>query len=72
MKRLFGGILLGVGLLIMTCSGLCSLSVGLGFALHAPAMLLVVLIVGGLPFLLGYGAFRWGRSLLRQADEERF
>lgn len=73
MSQLFGGLLLGVGILIMTCSGLCSLIVvvmGIGVAFSEPSALLLPLMVGGIPFAIGFGMFRWGRSLLRQADRE--
>lgn len=70
MSQLFGGLLLGVGILIMTCSGLCSLVVvvmGFGAVFQEPSILLLPLLVGGIPFAIGFGMFRWGRSLLRQA-----
>ncbi|HVJ01351.1 MAG TPA: hypothetical protein VM662_04160 [Sphingomonas sp.] len=73
MKQLFGGILLAVGLLVMTCSGLCSLAVvamGFGDALREPSLLMLPLLVGGIPFALGFGAFRWGQWLLRKNNLE--
>lgn len=72
MSQLFGGLLLGVGALVMTCSGLCSLLVvvmGAGAVIHEPSALLLPLVVGGIPFAIGFGMFRWGRVLLRQANE---
>lgn len=71
MARLFGGLFLGIGILIMTCSGLCSLVVivlGFSTALHDPSVAILPLLVGGIPFALGFGAFQLGRSLLRRAD----
>jgi hypothetical protein len=71
MSQLFGGLLLGVGILVMTCSGLCSLVVvvmGLSMVFQEPSVLLLPLLVGGIPFTIGFGMFRWGRWLLRQAD----
>lgn len=57
-----------VGLLLMTCSGLCSAVVGInslteggdldGFATLLGAML----VYGGVPFFLGYSLWRAGRS----------
>ncbi|MDP5279360.1 hypothetical protein Q9Q95_10545 [Sphingomonas sp. DG1-23] len=70
MSQLFGGLLLGVGILIMTCSGLCSLAVvamGAGMVFEEPSVLLLPLLVGGIPFAIGFGMFRWGKWLLRQA-----
>jgi len=74
MKRLFGGILLAVGILIMTGSGLCSLvvigmfvseggSAGLG---EGVSMLMLPAIFGGLPFAIGFGLFYVGKVLLRR------
>jgi hypothetical protein len=74
MKQLFGGLLLGTGLLIMTCSGLCSLVVvfmGFGEAMRDPAIIMVPLVAGGIPFVIGLGLFWWGRWLLRQVREEQ-
>lgn len=68
MKRLFGGLLLGIGILIMTCSGLCSLIVIVS-GVRDPTMLPLPLLFGGVPFLMGFGLFRWGRWLLRHADD---
>ena len=67
MKRLFGGILLAVGILIMTGSGLCSLAVifGMPGALNTTALLLP-LIIGGVPFGLGFGLFYVGKNLMRR------
>jgi hypothetical protein len=70
--RLFGGLLLGAGILIMTCSGLCSLVVvvmGIGEAIREPSIIMLPLLVGGIPFAIGFGAFRWGRYLLREPDD---
>jgi len=72
MNQLFGGLLLGVGILVMTCSGLCSLVVvvmGMGMVVQEPSVLLLPLLVGGIPFAIGFGMFRWGRWLLRKADD---
>jgi len=72
MTQFFGGLLLAIGILVMTCSGLCSLVVvvaGFPAVFQEPSIIFVPLIVGGIPFALGYGSFRLGRSLLRHAGE---
>jgi hypothetical protein len=70
MKRLFGGILLAIGILIMTGSGLCSLVVIATFASEGGGeglgMLMLPVIVGGLPFAIGFGLFYAGKVLLRR------
>jgi hypothetical protein len=71
MRRLFGGLLLGAGILLMTCSGLCSLIVlvaGFGEALRDPSIILLPLLVGGIPFATGFGAFALGRKVSRDVD----
>ncbi len=75
MKRLFGGLLLAAGIMIMLLSGLCTLAViGIGASEVArdPTVLVALylpLIVGGVPFALGFGLYKWGRSLLRQSED---
>jgi len=66
MKKLFGGILLAVGILIMTGSGLCSLVVIIGMANGGPQMLPLVAVIGGIPFLIGWGLLYSGLRLLKQ------
>jgi hypothetical protein len=73
MKRFFGGLLIGAGILIMTCSGLCSLIVvvtGLGQAMHNPSLIMLPLIVGGIPFAIGFSVLQWGRWLLQRPDDQ--
>lgn len=73
MTRLFGGLLLAAGILVMTTSGLCSLFVvigGFGMVFQDPTVILLPVIIGGVPFVTGYGLYRWGRSLLRRGDGE--
>jgi len=71
MKQFFGGLLLAVGILIMTGSGLCTVVIiggGLtsGTSLdQALSDLPLVLLIGGVPFALGLGLFFGGRALLR-------
>lgn len=72
MKRLFGGLLLGIGILVMTCSGLCSLYflvAGFSAAIESPALLGFPLVFGGVPFAIGFGLFKWGQSLLKRSSE---
>jgi hypothetical protein len=72
MTRFFGGLLLAVGILMMTCSGLCSLAIiasGFSMAMREPSVLIIPLIVGGIPFTIGFGAFRWGKYLLREPGD---
>lgn len=66
MRKLFGGILLAVGILIMTGSGLCSLVVIIGMTSGGPQMLPLVAVIGGIPFLIGLGLLYWGLSLLKK------
>jgi hypothetical protein len=72
MKQFFGGLLLAVGILIMTGSGLCTLVViGIGLsggmtANDALSALPIPLIVGGVPFIIGVGLFFLGRNLSRE------
>lgn len=77
MKSVFGGILLAVGLIIMTLSGLCSgvfivmmLAEG-SLDSEMLSILLMPLFVGGLPFVIGLGLFVLGRVLLRQGRAEQ-
>lgn len=76
MSKLLGGILQAVGILIAGASGLCSLffivsmipqSGDTGGAL---GLLMLIAMIGGIPFLIGFGLFRWGRSIVRQAERD--
>jgi hypothetical protein len=79
MNKLIGGILLAVGTLIAGVSGICTLVV-VGSSLASPnewtgggasglfGSFMIVLIVGGIPFLLGLGLFLLGRRMLRRDD----
>ncbi|HEU4969438.1 hypothetical protein [Sphingomonas sp.] len=75
MKRLFGGILLAIGILIAGASGLCTL-IFVGSSTGQPndlgPILPLALIFGGLPFLVGIGLIIGGRALLKSArmDDE--
>jgi hypothetical protein len=71
MKQFFGGLLLAIGILIMTGSGLCTVVViGMGLTSmkigEALSALPLPLIVGGVPFAIGLGLFFLGRNLSRE------
>jgi hypothetical protein len=72
MKRLFGGILLAVGVLIAGASGLCSLVVlfsgGLGGG--SLSMVPLVALIGGIPAAIGVGLAFGGRALIRSDRQE--
>lgn len=70
MKELFGGILMGIGIIIAGASGLCSLMVLLGDGFRTLSMLGAVLMFGGPPIALGVGMFYGGRALIRQARSD--
>jgi hypothetical protein len=65
MKKLIGGILLGLGILIGGVSGLCTLFgvIGLG-----PAALLL----GSIPIAIGGFLFWGGRALIRSASADEY
>jgi hypothetical protein len=68
MKMILGGILVAIGILIAGGSGLCSLMVLFssgGFA--DPGMLPLVLLIGGVPFVVGAGIAFGGHVLIRSA-----
>ena len=73
MKKLFGGILIAVGILIAGASGLCSLAILFsgGMGPEAMSMLPMVLMIGGIPFAVGAGIAYGGYALLRSARNER-
>jgi hypothetical protein len=74
MRGVFGGLLMGIGILIAGLSGLCTV-VGVGAMLFDPgsmgnagemvSVLGAVLLFGGVPFLIGLGLFFAGRHLLK-------
>jgi hypothetical protein len=68
MKTVAAGILLAVGILIAGASGLCSLYMMVSSMLAAGETLsdlLLVLLVGGIPFMVGVGLILGGRALIR-------
>lgn len=71
MKRLIGGILTAAGILVGGASGICSLVVLVGTAFSLPdsiGMIPLVGMIGGIPMLIGFGLFKWGRKLVRDGD----
>ncbi|MDE8653049.1 hypothetical protein [Novosphingobium album (ex Liu et al. 2023)] len=77
MRSFFGAALLGCGLLIAALSGLCTLLIAGGSLIDRStadareffSLLPAVLLIGGVPFLIGLGMFFLGRSLIRSADK---
>lgn len=67
--KLLGGILLGIGILIAGLSGLCSLVMVLGEATSSHSnlgeMISIVMMVGGIPFVIGIGLIFLGRRLIK-------
>lgn len=76
MKRFFGGLLLAVGWLVAVTTGLCTGYFFLLFLLptNGPAteslLLLLPLIIGGIPFLIGLALIWIGRRLLREKPND--
>ena len=71
MKKLFGGILIAVGILIAGGCGLCSLAILFGSGeMTGLEMWPAVLMVGGIPMAIGVLIAFGGRALLRRAREE--
>jgi hypothetical protein len=78
--RVFAGrALVTVGALVLGLSGLCTLGFA-GVALFSDLqqansygsfsnMLPFMLVIGGLPMLVGFGLLRWGLSVLRKAPK---
>lgn len=72
MKQMFGGVLIAVGILVAGASGLCSLTILFGNGeMTGLSMLPIVLVIGGLSIALGVLIALVGRSLIRQARQER-
>lgn len=80
MEKVFGGLLMGCGILVAGLSGLCTM-IAAGSAMFdtnssSQEMMSIIpaaLIFGGIPVLVGIGIFFGGRALSRSAkeDEER-
>ncbi|MEO6256823.1 MAG: hypothetical protein ABIO69_08440 [Sphingomicrobium sp.] len=73
MKSVIGGILVAVGILIAGASGLCSLAalIGSGGMGSQWDMVPLIVLVGGIPLVLGGAIAFGGRALIRQARIER-
>ena len=75
MKKLFGSLLLGCGIILGGLSGLCTL-IFAGSALAGSSgeeimsVLPAALLFGGVPIGIGMGMFFGGRALLREAKKE--
>jgi len=71
MMKLFAGILIAIGILLMTGSGLCSLFViiGTGMGPGAGGIIPIALVIGGIPFGVGFGAVAWGRKILKDQKQ---
>jgi hypothetical protein len=68
--KIFGGILLAVGILVAGASGLCSLAVLFGTGEFSGLdMWPAVLGFGGIPFALGLAMVFGGRALIRRAGD---
>ena len=66
--KIFGGILIAIGILIAGASGLCSIAILMDSGEFAgPDMWPLVLMIGGIPGALGIGMVFGGRALIRSA-----
>jgi hypothetical protein len=66
--QFFGWLLMAVGGLIMLTAGGCSVFVllsSLGYPEGLPGMLMMILMFGGVPILVGLGLFLAGRHLAK-------
>lgn len=81
MQKLFGGLLIGCGILIAGLSGLCVLILAGTFLTEFGgdtggideflSMLPMVLGYAGIPMAVGVGLFFLGRHLIRSADADK-
>lgn len=62
-KQFFGWLLVVIGVLIMLLSGGCSLYFLIGTLGADPGLYSLVLLFGGIPFLIGWGLYAGGRKL---------
>jgi hypothetical protein len=74
--KFFGGLLMAIGILIATLSGLCSvwflvmsLAPTGGGEFSGMGMLPLIALIGGVPFVTGLGLFFGGRAMVRAARE---
>ncbi len=76
MRKVFGGLMLGCGILVAGLSGLCTLLVagtsmlGASSSQEMMSVIPAALIFGGIPVAIGVGLFFGGRALVRSAKEE--
>ena len=78
MKGFWGAMLMAAGILIAGLSGLCSgilivsgLMGGEASGPDALSSLMIVLVVGGIPFAIGLGLFFAGRALARSHARDK-
>ena len=64
MKTLLGSVLMAIGILIGGASGICSIAFLFSGGMGGDGVLLI-LLVGGIPFAIGVGLFYAGRALVR-------
>jgi len=69
MRKVFGAILLAIGILIAGGSGLCSLYFLSIMGSSDSEFFAIVAMVGGIPFALGIGLAFLGWRLLRSANQ---
>ncbi len=70
MQKLLGGIMLAIGILIAGASGLCSAVFLVSTIGQSLEMLPLIILFGGVPFVVGLGLFFGGRALIRSADRD--
>lgn len=77
MKSFFGALMLGCGILVAGLSGLCALLFVAGALFDGGSagaeqmsMLPAVLLIAGIPLLIGVGLIFGGRAVVRDADAE--
>ena len=68
--KVLGGILIGAGILMAALSGLCSLSLIIEEVMSSSAQkgewIVLIAVVGGIPFLMGLGMIFGGWKLLNE------
>ena len=78
MKQFFGAAMLGCGILVAGLSGLCTLLLVGGALMDTStqdarefaSMIPAVLLVGGIPCVIGIALFLAGRHVIRSAEKE--
>jgi len=76
--KFLGWLLMAIGVVIAGTAGACTLVVGVPFFLSTlsypqglPESLVLMLVLGGIPLLVGIGVFFGGRWLARRGDIRR-